>query len=90
MRTIVVAKVYVEQIVSNPGGYRADLGDRPKFTDIQVPRAMVWLNVGDAEDIVNAKLWAAREGYVVFCYDVSERDPLGRAKLDILKPARRR
>lgn len=75
------------------GERRTDLGERPKVETFQRPVTMVWLLSGTPEDVVRARAYAAREGYQVFCYLVTEQDPLGRAKTDLLaqveaKPAK--
>ena len=72
---------------------RTDLGERPKMEAYQRPVTMVWILSGSPDDVIRARSYAAREGYQVFCYLVTEEDPLARAKTDLLaqanaKPAR--
>lgn len=63
---------------------RTDLGERPDMERVDKPVAMMWKNDGDAADVEKAKAYAATEGYTVFTYK-GERDPLGRAKRDVLR-----
>lgn len=70
---------------------RADLGERPITRRVLVPKAAVWLKRGSAADVLRAQTYADKEtGYKirVFTYPTNERDPLGRAKREVLgKPA---
>lgn len=73
------------------GTWRHDLGERPKMEEVPDPKSLIWLNEGTATDLKKAKAYARQEGYSVFTYPTTERDPLGRAKKDVLvKPKRRR
>lgn len=80
--TIVLARTEVGFEVVRPGA--ADLGIRPTLKEIAVPRACVWLNRGTAADLAKATAYAPTEGYRVFTYPTSERDPLGRAMQDVM------
>lgn len=64
---------------------RTDLGERPILRDVKVPHAVMWLRRGGPTDIEKAETYARQEGYRVFTYPTSERDPLGRAKRDVLR-----
>lgn len=64
--------------------WASDLGRRPKMKDVRVSRAAMWANQGSAEDEAKARAYAAKEAGMVFCYPLSERDPIGRAKADAL------
>lgn len=46
--------------------------------------AMVWLNEGTREDLEAAQKFAKAEGYRVFCFPTSERDPLAVAKSNMM------
>lgn len=60
---------------------RADLGQAPLMREIDVPKAALWANHGNADDLLSAQRHAAKEGY-----DVVEFDP-PREKSDALKAA---
>lgn len=67
---------------------RRDLGERPEMEAILVPKAVVWLNAGTDEDVEKAKVYAAKETdyqIAVFAYPTSEREPIERAKVDVMK-----
>jgi hypothetical protein len=78
---IVVAWTEETQEVVKVG--RVDIGDSHKFKTVQLPRACMWLNKGTEADAEKAREYAASEGHSVFCYE-GEKDPLGRAKKDVL------
>jgi len=48
----------------------------------------MWKNRGDAKDLAKARAYAAEQSsdrpHRVFTYPTSERDPLGRAKRDVV------
>lgn len=85
---IVIAKAETEHAV-DPNALRR-YGALAKTVAVLVPKAIVWANEGDAAEVRKAKDYAAREGYRVFLYPVGERDPLGRAKREVLAPPVRR
>lgn len=66
---------------------RTDLGERPVMEQVDKPVTIMWLNDGDAADVEKAKAYAETEGYTVFTYK-GERDPLARAKRDVLHQKR--
>ncbi len=78
---IVIAWLVDEVEVVSSG--RRDIGERPTFRDVKVPRAAMWTNKGTEQDVEKARVYAAKEGYQVFVYPTSERDPLGRARREI-------
>lgn len=80
--TIVLARVEEDRVIVKHG--RTDLGEQHKFKTVPKPIACVWLLNGKESDVEKARNYAASEGYTVFCYE-AERDPLGKAKRDILK-----
>lgn len=88
-RAIVVAWVVDEQEIA-PGQkmWRHDLGERPKFVSVKNAKAVMWANSGSVEDLAKARAYAEKHHHgsgAAFEYPVSEKDPLGRAKKDILK-----
>jgi hypothetical protein len=67
---------------------RVDLGESPIMREVIIPHAAVWLNKGTLLDVAKAQAYAAREtdkAIRVLTYPTTERDPLGRAKADVLK-----
>ena len=85
------------ELAQAPGSWRWDLGQLPKMRNVVIAKALVWTNKGDADDLAKAEAFARRpdsagghDGSRVFVYPTSERDPIGRAKADLLeslKPA---
>jgi hypothetical protein len=65
---------------------RVDVGQPHIWRTVKVPAAVMWVNNGDDVDLEKAKKFAASEGYTVFCYH-GEKDPLRRAKSEIIKAA---
>ena len=65
---------------------RIDIGERHTFKMERVPKAVMWKNRGSDADLVKARSYASEQGpgHHVFTYPTSERDPLGRAKKDVL------
>lgn len=71
---------------------RTDLGERPVMEDFEQPFSVMWLGEGDEDDVERARNYAdeMRENdhyknkVKVFTYPVSERDPLERARCEIL------
>jgi|HubBroStandDraft_2_1064218.scaffolds.fasta_scaffold244596_2 hypothetical protein len=87
--TIVIAWTEEEQEIA-PGQkpWRHDLGERPKLVDVKKPRAVVWLNDGSDADAVKAREYVKKEHPVVgrvFLYPTTERDPLGKARREIME-----
>lgn len=88
-KTIVIARV-------DPEGGAATVARRDRYgTPVEfkyapAARAAIWLNRGDKSDIAKARRHAEKEGYVVFTYPTSEKDPLGRAKREIMRRYRSR
>lgn len=79
--TIVLAKAEENREVDG----RTWLGaERLKWKDVDAAKALMWRNKGTEEDIETAHRFADAEGYTVFVYPTTERDPLGRAKKEIL------
>lgn len=81
LQRIVLARL-VEDLRLREHG-QVDLGRPHKFERYDRPEALVWLNRGGAADIAKAKAFAEREGYTVFRYPLTEKDPLGRARTEI-------
>lgn len=82
-KTIVLARLVDDVEVVRER--RTDLGERPLMREVKKAEAMVWLNKGDWSDVVKARAFAESEGYRVFLYETSERDPIGRAKAEIFQ-----
>lgn len=87
---IVIAWPDVEH-VHDGQPYAADLGTRPRMVAIPTGRAVMWLRRGTLRDVERAEEYAAemrREDPPrlarVFVYETSERDPLGRARRDVV------
>lgn len=78
---IVIAWVEQDQVIVKQG--QTDLGESHKFKTVPKPVACMWLNNGKDRDVLKAKAFAEKEGKSVFCYR-GERDPLGKAKQDVL------
>ncbi len=86
--TIVVAwTTDAVEIDPKQKAWRHDLGARPKMSDVKEARAAIWLNKGTQADLVKATTWVTK-GYPgsgrVFVYPTTEKDPLGRARKEII------
>lgn len=86
--TIVIAWTEDEQEIA-PGQkpWRHDLGERPKLVDVKKPRAVVWVNDGSDADAAKAREYVkkAHPGTgQVFLYPTTEKDPLGKARRDVV------
>jgi len=86
--TIVVAWTEDEQDLA-PGQrpWRHDLGERPKLVDVKKPYAAMWRNSGTAVDVTKAQEYSRKENPKtgrVMVYPTTEKDPLGRARKDVL------
>ncbi len=83
MTTIVLARLDTShEWTGEP--YRSDMGEPAPMREVQRPRACVWLLKGGPDDIVNAQAHADSEGWHVFTFPPTERDPLGAAKRAVL------
>lgn len=78
---IVLAWLDEDFIIVKEG--QPDIGRPHTFKAIPKPLAAMWLNKGTDADLAKAKKYAETDARTVFCYD-GERDPLGRARRDIL------
>jgi len=66
--------------------FRADAGRPPRYVDVVIAAACVWLLDGCAADVDKAHAFVtSRYGArgAVYVYPVSEPDPLNRARLEI-------
>lgn len=96
---IVVAWISDDVKAVDPHLARVDLGERPKFRDVQVGKAVMWAHAGKEADVEKAQQWAQKEredaardpryatghSHRVFVYPSTEKDPLGRARREVLK-----
>lgn len=78
---IVLAWLDEEFVLIQEG--QPDIGRPHKFKSVPRPLAAMWLNKGTEADVVKARKYAETDGRAVFCYE-GEKDPLGRARKDIL------
>lgn len=91
--TIVIAWV-VEETVHDGRPYAHDLGQRPGTRVERVARAAIWLNKGTEADVVKARAYCENptsrsstdpeSARYAFIYPPTEKDPLGRARRDVL------
>jgi|GEM_PF-3921163 len=96
---IVVAwKVDSSEIV-DPHRTRVDLGESYKTRPKVESQAAMWVRSGTAVDVEKAEVYARREaasaakdprsatgyGHRVFVYPATEKDPLGRARKEVLR-----
>ena len=80
---IVLARTEEDYEVVRPG--QSDIGIPAKTRVVLVPKALMWLRKGTSADVAKAEAHAKSEGWRVFTYPTSEKDPLGRAKKDVLR-----
>lgn len=57
----------------------------PVFDIVTEGYACIWLNAGSPSDVEKAMKYAAQEDKTVLTYPTTERDPLKRAKREILE-----
>jgi hypothetical protein len=76
--------------VIKPG--QSDIGIPAKIQKIEIGKSAIWLDRGSNEDLEKANSYANRPesiggipGTKVFTYPLSEKNPLERARKDILK-----
>lgn len=86
--TVVLAWLVPDFIVVKEG--RRDLGERPTIKETVKAASVIWINKGTEVEIESAKRHIERtakdyDQITFFVYPTSERDPLGRAKADLLK-----
>jgi hypothetical protein len=77
-----------QEIAPGQKMWRHDMGERPKFVDVKKPHSVIWANNGVEADITRAQAWVSKsypDTGRVFVYPVTEKDPLGRARHEILK-----
>ena len=87
--TIVVAWTEdTQELAPDQKSWRHDLGERPKLVDVKKPYAAMWRNAGTEVDVGKAREYARKNNPVtgrVMVYPVTEKDPLGRARKDVLE-----
>jgi hypothetical protein len=86
--TIVVAWTEdMQDLAPGQRSWRHDLGERAKLVVVKKPYAAMWRNAGTPEDVVKARAYAKKENPTtgrVMVYPTTEKDPLGRARKDVL------
>ena len=71
--------------------FRADAGRPPRYVDVVIATACVWLLDGSAADVDKARAFVTSHygaRGAVYVYPVTEPDPLKRAKREIMTRAR--
>jgi len=70
---------------------RRDLGERPEMIPVTVGKAGMWSGKTPepklAETLAKATAYGDKEGYRIFVYPSSEKDPLGRARREVVANA---
>jgi len=61
---------------------------REELEVIPEPKALVWLNQGNEMDLNRARDHANHEGYSVFTFPMTEKDPIGMGKKKIMEIAK--
>ena len=85
MQTIVVAWREETALVPTGRMTRFDgVNYRPEYRTDWEGKAAMWLRKGTEADIQKAKAHAAKEGWTVYTFPTSERQPLEKAKQAIL------
>lgn len=63
-----------------------DIGRSAKFTARPIGKAAMWLRRGTPADLEKARAYCATEpGRRAYSYPISERDPLGRARREVIE-----
>lgn len=92
VQIVLAWKTAEQELTGDP--WRADIGERPKWKDVEKPHAAMWKARGREKDVEKARIYADNPsnnptglvGHVrVLTYPTSERDPLGRAKRDVME-----
>lgn len=89
-QTIVIAWRTIERVFDGKP-FAQDLGGFPGMKEVAVGHAAVWVSKGTESDIAKAQAYCDAENAKpdtaprkVLVYPASEKDPLGRAKRDII------
>lgn len=82
---VLIVVAWVEEEVEVVRARRTDLGEAPVTRTVSVGKAVVWLRRGGATDVEKARAYALPEGKRVFTYPKSEKDPLGRARREVVE-----
>jgi hypothetical protein len=84
-QTIVIARAQQTALVPTGQVTRRDGNWFSEFRLGWEAKAALWLKRGTASDLKKAETFANQEGYKVFVFPTSERDPLGKARCAILQ-----
>jgi hypothetical protein len=86
---VVYARVDEEHVVARER--RTDLGERPTMKVVPVGRAGMWSNKVTEPNLAGvlakATAYGDAEGWRIFVYPSSEKDPLGRARREVVANA---
>lgn len=83
---IVLARLDEDTVIAEHG--QLDIGRPHRFKAVPKPIAAMWLSEGgDATDLEKCRAYVLKinDGWRVFTYPQTEKDPLGRAKADVSK-----
>lgn len=81
---IVIARLDEDTMIAEYG--QLDIGRPHKFKSVPKPIAAMWLSEGgDETDLEKCRAYVRKinDGWKVFTYPQTERDPLGAAKRDV-------
>jgi hypothetical protein len=84
-QTIVIA--WAEETGLVPTGHYArkdGVNYFPEFARAWEAKAAMWLRQGSESDLAKAHEYAKRNGYSVFAYPTKEKDPLAKARKEVL------
>lgn len=86
---IVLARADKTALVATGHHTRFDgVNYRPDWRLDWEARSAIWLNKGTRADAAKAAEYAAKDGWTVYTYPTTERDPLAKARRDAIKAAK--
>ena len=89
MKQIVLARAERTALIPTGRHVMRDMNWFPEFRSDWEARAGMWMRKGSAKDLQKAKEHAAKEGWEVFTFAPTERDPLGKARERVVALARK-